>query len=208
LGGGLIFHPSRHILSANIMPKLLCVYCGSSRTLDPKYYSAAEQLGRGMVERGWGLVYGGGHAGLMGSVARSVKQTGGYVVGVIPEFMKERELAYHEADELLTVTTMRDRKRLMEERAHGFVTLPGGIGTLEELTEIMTLRYLNRLPKPLVLLNQDGFYDDLLRFFGRMVEERFKSPGLSDLITVADTVDDIWPLLEAPRPFTADELWR
>jgi len=161
-----------------------------------------------MVERGWGLVYGGGHAGLMGTVARTVKQSGGYVVGVIPDFMIARELAYHEADELVTVSTMRERKRMMEERADGFITLPGGIGTLEELTEIMTLRYLNQLPKPVILVNQDGFYDDLLRFFERMVRERFKSPGLSDLFTVADTVDDVWRLLESPRPFTADELWR
>ncbi len=190
------------------MPKLLCVYCSSSRVLDPKYYTAAEALGRGMVVRGWGLVYGGGHAGLMGSVARAVKQEGGYVVGVIPEFMKSRELAYLEADELVTVSTMRERKQLMEERADGFVTLPGGIGTLEELTEIMTLRYLNRLPKPVVLVNQDGFYDDLLRFFERMVRERFKSPGLSDLFTVADTVEDVWQHLDTPRPFTADDLWR
>lgn len=190
------------------MPKLLCVYCSSSRVLDPKYYAAAEALGCGMVERGWGLVYGGGHSGLMGSVARSVKKQGGYVVGVIPEFMKSRELAYHEADELLTVSTMRERKQVMEERADGFVTLPGGIGTLEELCEIMTLRYLNRLPKPVVLVNQDGFYDDLLRFFDRMVREKFKSPGLSDLFTVADNVEGVWSHLETPRPFTADELWR
>lgn len=189
-------------------PKLLCVYCSSSRVLDSKYHTAAESLGRGMVERGWGLVYGGGHAGLMGTVARTVKQSGGYVVGVIPDFMIARELAYHEADELVTVSTMRERKRMMEERADGFITLPGGIGTLEELTEIMTLRYLNQLPKPVILVNQDGFYDDLLRFFERMVRERFKSPGLSDLFTVADTVDDVWRLLESPRPFTADELWR
>ena len=189
-------------------PKLLCVYCSSSRVLDSKYHTAADSLGRGMVERGWGLVYGGGHAGLMGTVARSVKQAGGYVVGIIPDFMIARELAYHEADELVTVSTMRERKRIMEERADGFVTLPGGIGTLEELTEIMTLRYLNQLPKPVILVNQEGFYDDLLRFFERMVRERFKSPGLSDLFTVADTVDDVWRSLESPRPFTADELWR
>jgi uncharacterized protein (TIGR00730 family) len=190
------------------MPKLLCVYCSSSRQLDAKYHLAAEALGRGMVARGWGLVYGGGHAGLMGEVARAVKRSGGYVVGVIPEFMKSRELAWHEADELVTVMTMRDRKRLMEERADGFVTLPGGIGTLEELAEIMTLRYLNRLPKPVILVNQDGYYDHLLRFFERMVEERFKSPGLSDLFTVAADVDDVWTHLESPRPFTADALWR
>lgn len=190
------------------MPKLLCVYCSSSARLDPKYYEAAEQLGRDMVARGWGLVYGGGNAGLMGSVARAVKQGGGHVVGIIPDFMIERELAFHAADELVTVPTMRERKRLMAERADAFVTLPGGIGTLEELTEIMTERYLNLTRKPVVLVNQDGFYDDLIRFFDRMVFERFKSPGLTDLFTVASDIGGIWPHLDNPRPFTADAIWQ
>ncbi len=190
------------------MTKLLCVYCSSSGKLDPKYYDAGERLGRALVERGWGLVYGGGNAGLMGTVARAVKGAGGHVVGIIPDFMIERELAFHAADELITVTTMRERKRLMAERADAFVTLPGGIGTLEEFTEIMTERYLNLTRKPVVLVNQDGFYDDLIRFFDRMVHERFKSPGLTDLFTVADHVDRVWPLIENPRPFTADAIWQ
>lgn len=190
------------------MSKLLCVYCSSSAKLDPKYYEAGEQLGRALVERGWGLVYGGGNAGLMGVVARSVKAAGGHVVGIIPDFMIERELAFRAADELVTVTTMRERKRLMAERAHAFVTLPGGIGTLEEFTEIMTERYLNLTGKPVVLVNQDGFYDDLIRFFDRMVAEKFKSPGLTDLFTVAANVEGIWPLIENPRPFTADAIWQ
>lgn len=190
------------------MTRLLCVYCASSAKLDAKYYAAAGQLGRDLVARGWGLVYGGGRAGLMGAVAEAVKGSGGHVVGIIPEFMIERELAFHAADELVTVSTMRERKRLMAERADAFVTLPGGIGTLEELTEIMTERYLNLTRKPVVLVNQDGFYDDLIRFFDRMVAERFKSPGLTDLFTVANDVAGIWPHLENPRPFTADPIWR
>jgi uncharacterized protein (TIGR00730 family) len=190
------------------MAKLLCVYCSSSANLDPKYYAAGEQLGRDLVARGWGLIYGGGNAGLMGSVARSVKEAGGHVVGIIPDFMIERELAFRAADELVTVATMRERKRLMAERADAFVTLPGGIGTLEELTEIMTERYLNLTCKPVVLVNQDGFYDDLIRFFHRMVAERFKSPGLTDLFTVASGIGDVWAHLENPRPFIADAIWQ
>jgi uncharacterized protein (TIGR00730 family) len=115
------------------MPKLLCVYCSSSDRLDPKYPAVAAELGRELVARGWGLVYGGGKTGLMGAVARAVTQAGGTVVGVIPEFMKARELAYDEADELISVVTMRERKLLMEARADAFVTLPGGFGTLEEI---------------------------------------------------------------------------
>ena len=190
------------------MEKLLCVFCASSRDLDPKYYAVAEELGRQMVQRGWGLVYGGGNSGLMGSVARSVTASGGYVVGVIPEFMKERELAYTAAQELITVTTMRERKRIMDERATAFLTLPGGIGTLEELLEIITLRYIAVMDKPVVLLNQDGFYDDLLRLFDRMTQERFKSAGLHKVLSVADVLDDVWPFLDLPETFESDAIWR
>ena len=190
------------------MTKLLCVYCSSSTKLDPKYYEAGEQLGREMVAQGWGLVYGGGNIGLMGSVARSVKDAGGVVVGVIPDFMQVRELAYIEATELVVVTTMRERKRVMAERADAFLTLPGGIGTLEEMAEILSERYLNLTQKPLVVLNQDGFYDDLLRFLERMATENFKSAGLADLLAVAATVSDVWPLLDEPKSFEADPLWR
>lgn len=190
------------------MAKLLCVYCGSSKKLDSKYYVEAEAVGSAMVANGWGLVYGGGNVGMMGSVARAVKHAGGHVVGVIPEFMIARELAYHQADELITVDSMRNRKRVMEERASAFLALPGGIGTLEELTEIMTLRYINRIDKPVVIFNQEGFYDDLLRFFERMTRERFKSAGMHDLFGVAGSVPEIWPLLASPGLFEADPIWR
>ena len=96
----------------------------------------------------------------------------------------------------------------MEERAAAFLALPGGIGTLEELAEIMTLRYINRIDKPVVVLNQDGYYDDLLRFFERMTRERFKSPGLQALFSVAGRVDEVWPLLDGPGRFEADAIWR
>ena len=107
------------------MAKLLCVYCSSSKSLDPKYYSAADAVGKAMVAHGWGLVYGGGNIGMMGSVAQSVKSAGGHVVGVIPEFMKDRELAFHQADVLITVESMRERKRVMEEHASAFL---GAVG--------------------------------------------------------------------------------
>ena len=190
------------------MAKLLCVYCSASKHLEPRYYQGAEAVGRAMVAHGWGLVYGGGNVGMMGSVAQAVKAAGGGVVGVIPDFMKVRELAYDAADELIVVDSMRERKRVMEERAAAFLALPGGIGTLEELTEIMTLRYINRIDKPVVLFTHDGFYDDLLRFFDRMARERFKSPGLQALFRVAVRVPEIWPLLEAPDAFESDALWR
>jgi len=189
------------------MPKLLCVYCSSSDRLDPKYFAAAETFGRAMTARGWGLVYGGGKTGLMGAVARAVKSDGGRVVGVIPEFMKAKELAYEGADELVTVLTMRERKTIMETRADGFVALPGGWGTLEEMMEIITLRSLDVLRKPCVFFNQDGFYDDLLRFFEKMVREQFTKPSHRELYAVAATVDEVFAQLDSFRPSAAESKW-
>jgi len=189
------------------MIKLLCVYCSSSDRIAPKYAAAAEELGRELVARGWGLVYGGGKTGLMGAVARGTKQAGGRVVGVIPEFMKARELAFDEADELVTVVTMRERKLLMEARADAFVTLPGGWGTLEEIMEILTLRQLDVVKKPCVFLNQDGFYDDLLRMFDRMLAEKFFKPSNMDLFRVATTVPGVFDEIEAGRTAKAEAKW-
>lgn len=189
------------------MPKLLCVYCSSSLHLDDAYYGMADRVGREMVAQGWGLVYGGGNAGLMGSVARGVKAAGGQVVGVIPEFMKVRELAFEQADELISVETMAERKKLMIERADGFLALPGGIGTLEEITEVLTLRYLAQARQPTVFLNQNGYYDHLFRFFDHMQSEKFKS-RMEGLYEVATTVEDIWAHLDADQSYEVDQLWK
>lgn len=189
------------------MQKLLCVYCSSSDRIDPKYVAAAEELGRELVTRGWGLVYGGGKTGLMGAVARGTKSAGGRVVGVIPEFMKARELAFDEADELVTVITMRERKLLMETRADAFVTLPGGWGTLEEIMEILTLRQLDVVKKPCVFYNQDSFYDDLIRLFDRMLAEKFFKPSNMDLFRVANSIPDIFAQIELARGAKAEAKW-
>lgn len=189
------------------MPKLLCVYCSSSDRLDPKYVDAAAELGRLMVVRGWGLIYGGGNTGLMGALARTVKQSGGRVVGIIPEFMKTRELAFVDADELVIVVTMRERKLLMETRADAFVALPGGWGTLEEIMEILTLRQLDVVKKPCVFLNQDGFYDDLLRLFDRMLRERFFKPSNMNLFRAASTVPEVFTQIDAAGGASAESKW-
>jgi uncharacterized protein (TIGR00730 family) len=189
------------------MSKLLCVYCSSSDRLDPKYRVAAEALGRELVAEGWGLVYGGGKTGLMGAVARAAKGAGGRVVGIIPEFMKARELAFVEADELVTVVTMRERKLLMEARADAFVTLPGGWGTLEEILEILTLRQLDLVRKPCVFLNQDGFYDPLLQLFDTMLAEKFFKPSNMELFRVAATVPEVFAQIEAAAGAKAEPKW-
>jgi uncharacterized protein (TIGR00730 family) len=189
------------------MARLLCVYCSSSDRIDPKYAAAATALGTEMVRQGWDLVYGGGKTGLMGATARAVKAAGGRVVGVIPEFMKAKELAFDEADELVTVITMRERKLLMEARADAFVALPGGWGTLEEILEILTLRQLDVVRKPCVFLNQDGFYDDLLRLFQRMLQDRFFKASNLDLFRVTDTVPGIFREIEASAGAKAESKW-
>jgi len=189
------------------MPKSLCVYCSSSDRLDPKYFAVAEALGRTLVARDWQLVYGGGNVGLMGRLAKAVKLAGGRVVGVIPEFMKAKELAFDQADELITVLTMRERKMLMETRSDAFVALPGGWGTLEEMMEILTLQQLDVLRKPCVFLNQDGFYDELFRFFDRMVGEQFNKPSNLRLFTVATNVEEVFTQLEAFQPTAPEGKW-
>ena len=194
-------------MAVTAMTKLLCVYCSSSDRLAPKYAEAAAELGREMVARGWGLVYGGGKTGLMGAVARAVKTEGGRVVGVIPEFMKARELAYDEADELVTVVTMRERKLLMETRADAFVSLPGGFGTLEEIMEILTLRQLDVVKKPCVFFNQDGFYDPLLALFGTMLRENFFKPSNMDLFRVASSVPEIFTKIDEAASVQAESKW-
>lgn len=189
------------------MHKRLCVYCSSSDRLDPKYYAAAAEFGREMVARGWDLVYGGGKTGLMGAVARAVKEGGGRVTGVIPEFMKVRELAFDEADELISVVTLRERKLLMEARADAFVALPGGFGTLEEFMEILTLRQVDVVKKPCVFFNQDGFYDDLLRLFDRMLRDNFFKPSNLQLFGVAVTPAEVFAQIDAADGVRAEPKW-
>lgn len=187
--------------------KSLCVYCASSDRLEAKYYEAATMVGAEIARQQWQLVYGGGKTGMMGAVARGVKAGGGRVVGVIPDFMKARELEFTEADELISVLTMRERKMLMETRADAFLALPGGWGTLEELLEILTLAHLEVLRKPIVILNQDGFFDDLLRFNERIIAEKFMRDTIRLKYSVARTVEEIFPLIEGWVHQPGDAKW-
>lgn len=187
--------------------KSLCVYCASSDRIDPKYTSVAEEVGREVARQGWALVYGGGRTGSMGAVARGAKAGGGKVIGVIPEFMKVRELEFTEADELVSVLTMRERKMMMETRADAFLALPGGWGTLEEILEILTLAHLEVLHKPVVLLNQDGYWDDLLRLFERIVAERFMHATIRGKYAVARDVAEVFPLVTGWKAQPGDAKW-
>jgi uncharacterized protein (TIGR00730 family) len=154
-------------------PFSLCVYCGSRHGARAAYTLAARALGQAIGSRGWQLVYGGGKVGLMGEVADATLAAGGRVVGVIPDSLQRLEVGHLGLHELHVVPTMHVRKQMMAERAHAFVAMPGGIGTLEELYEVWTWRQLGYHDQPIGLLNVDGYYDALLRFMEHSVQEGF-----------------------------------
>jgi len=153
----------------------VCVYCGSRRGARASYAAAAQALGTAIGAHGWQLVYGGGKVGLMGEVADATLAAGGRVVGVIPDTLMRREVGHPGLHELHVVPTMHQRKQMMAERADAFIALPGGIGTLEELYEVWTWRQLGYHDQPIGLLNVDGYYDGLLQFMQRSVDEGFLS---------------------------------
>ena len=175
----------------------VCVFCASAGGLPEVYHAAARDLGAELAVRGHRLVYGGGNVGLMGEVARSVHARGGTVVGVIPQGLVDRELAYQPADELLVTTTMRERKAEMDARADAFVALPGGLGTLEELLEVLTLRQLRLHDRPIVLVNVAGYWDPFLSMVADMVDQGFAPLGEGALFQVAKTPAEAVDLAEA-----------
>ena len=153
--------------------KRVCVFCGSNSGNKPEYASAARALGRTLAEKKLGLVFGGGHIGLMGILADAALAAGGEVIGVIPEALEARELAHRHLTRLHVVKSMHERKALMADLADGFIALPGGFGTLEEFCEVLTWAQLGLHAKPCGVLNVLGFYDLLLRLFDREVSEDF-----------------------------------
>lgn len=156
-----------------VTPKRICVFSGSSRGAIPEYEQAARRLGEVLVERGYALVYGGASVGLMAAVANAVLEGGGHVTGVIPEALVQKEVAHTGVSELRVVASMHERKAVMSELADGFVALPGGFGTLEELFEMLTWGQLGLHSKPCGLLNVNGYYDQLIGFLDFAVEQRF-----------------------------------
>ncbi len=162
----------------------ICVYCGSGVGARTEYADAARTLGRVLVEQGLGLVFGGGRIGMMGVLARSVLERGGEVIGVIPEALRDLELALDDVTELRVVKNMHGRKALMAELADGFIALPGGFGTLEELFEILTWAQLALHDKPVGLLNVAGYFDHMIRFVDRATDEGFLDSVHRDLMLV------------------------
>jgi uncharacterized protein (TIGR00730 family) len=181
----------------------VCVYCGSGQGSTPIYVEAAAAFGRILAGAGIGLVYGGGNTGLMGAVARAVLAEGGYVTGIIPQFLSDREVALEAAQRLIVVPDMHTRKQLMFEKADAFVALPGGIGTLEELVEQLTWVQLERHTKPVLLADIGGFWRPLLDLFAHMRERRFIRSDFEVRYLVAEAVDDILPMIETAAERTA-----
>jgi uncharacterized protein (TIGR00730 family) len=179
--------------------KYLCVFCGSSKGGPTIYVETARRFGAALATRGWGLVYGGGHVGLMGVVADAVLQADGPVIGVIPRSMVERELAHERLTELHIVETMHQRKALMADRAAAFAALPGGVGTADEFFEIVTWRQLRLHAKPIGLLNVAGFFDPLLAWLDRTVADGFFRTEHRGLIRVAEDVEELLELLFRDR---------
>ena len=164
----------------------VCVYCASS-TYDPRLLDIATDVGAGLARRGWTLVSGGGNVSMMGAVADAARAGGARTVGVIPEGLKVREEADLQADELVVVTTMRERKREMEERSDAFLTLPGGIGTMEEMFEMWTSASLGFHHKPVVLYDPIDFYRPLLDWVGGLAETGLvKQHALETLVVCTD----------------------
>ena len=163
----------------------VCVFCGSKHGARPEYAEAARAMAAALVAAGVDLVYGGGRVGLMGVVADAVLEAGGEVIGVIPDHMSDREIAHYGLTDLRVVGSMHERKALMYELSDGFVALPGGLGTLEELFEITTWSQLGLHAKPTGLLDVAGFYAPLVEFLDRLVTEGFVSQRHRRLLRVA-----------------------
>jgi uncharacterized protein (TIGR00730 family) len=184
--------------------KTVCVYCGSGPGTNPRFVEAAQALGKIFAENNIRLVYGGGSVGLMGAIAKSVLDHGGAVTGIIPDFLRARENALTRVQEMVVTPDMHERKRLMFERSDAFVALPGGVGTLEELVEMMTWQQLGRHSKPILVANIDGFWEPLMALIAHMRSAQFIRANLEVDLLKAERVEDILPRLKAYAARTSE----
>tara|TARA_R110000787_G_scaffold286385_1_gene404547 strand:+ start:22558 stop:23148 length:591 start_codon:yes stop_codon:yes gene_type:complete len=176
----------------------ICVFCGSSEGNDIQIIEAATQLGKALANNNIDLVYGAAKIGIMGLIAKSTLAHKGKVIGIIPEFLKLKEVVHLGLTELITTENMHDRKLLMQKRSDGFITMPGGMGTMEELFEILTWLQLGLHSKPIGLLNVNHYYDDLILMLEKMVKKGFLSMDNLELLIVDDQIDN---LLEKMKNF-------
>ena len=180
--------------------KSICVFCGSSSGNNSVYREAASQLGEELAKRSITLIYGGAAVGIMGAVADAVLANGGKAIGVIPGFLSKKEIRHSGLTQLITVDSMHQRKQKMAQLAEGFIALPGGFGTLEELCEILTWTQLGLLPHPVALLNNEGYFDHLLHLFDHMVEQGFLKPANRNMLIHHTQIAPLLAAMEAYQP--------
>ena len=185
----------------------ICVFCGSSVGARPAYIAAAKDLGELLVQRGIGLVFGGGRIGLMGAIADAVLARGGEAIGVIPDGLMRREIGHRGVTQLHVVETMHQRKALMADLSDAFIALPGGYGTLEEFAEVITWSQLGIQRKPCALLNIEGYWDGLLAFVGHAVKESFVRAENRDLILVGSNPEEVLDKIASWKPPAHVEEW-
>lgn len=180
----------------------ICVFGAASAHIDDKYIQAVEELGRKMAERRHELVFGGGGSGLMGAAARGVKNGGGYVHGIVPSFFRDDgvEMLFDDADKMTYTEDMSERKRLMEDLAEAYIIVPGGVGTLDEFFEILTLKQLGRHDKAIVVYNIDGYFDALESFMVCMADQRFVTQSCKDMYAHVTSADAAIEYLEGYKP--------
>jgi uncharacterized protein (TIGR00730 family) len=186
------------------MPLTITVYCASSRKIDKKYFYATIALADELLSRNATVIYGGGAVGLMGALADRYIQKNGSIKGVIPEFMVKVEWAHPEISDMNIVHDMHERKKKLIENTDAVIALPGGTGTLEELSEVITLKRLGKFPKPILLLNTDGFYNPLNDFLVKMADEHFLSKDHLNMWKLINNPDDFWPTVESSGEWKND----
>lgn len=183
------------------MKKYVTIYCASSSNIPSKYFDAAEEVAKLLVNSGYGIIYGGGATGLMGKVADTVLKLNGSVKGIIPSFMKEIEWVHLGVKEMTQVENMHQRKALLIQNTEAVIALPGGTGTLEELYEVVTLKKLGMFPYPIVLLNTDGYYDPLKKMAEKMASENFMQEKHLDMWEIVDSPEQVLESIHIQKPW-------
>ncbi len=185
----------------------ICVYLSSSDAVAPHFVRLTEDLGKAIGQQGHTLVFGGNNTGLMGRLADAVKDNGGQVIGVVPRKLDELGRSYERCDELVISKDLRDRKAIMDERSDAFVALPGGLGTLEEIIEVLNLKYLRYHQKPVVFINHEGFYEPLFNAFSHFYDQRFTKRAVQKLYAALPDIPSLFPYLDAYEPVQVEEKW-
>lgn len=185
----------------------ICVFLSSSDAVEPHYVELARETGSAIASHGHTLVFGGNRTGLMGHLAEAARSAGGRILGVVPRKLSEMGRSFTDCDELVVTEDLRDRKALMDQRSDAFIALPGGLGTYEEIIEVLNLKYLRYHNKPVIFLNHRGFYNPLFSAFESLYAERFTKRAIQKLYADLPDVASVFPYLDAYQPVQVEEKW-